>query len=101
MGAVGGGVARRNAGLEVLLLPHPRPAGLLSVDPARDAVARSRPLLPPAYRGRRGALGVGELVAVPAQHLGVREERADVAKEFVRVALLNGAHLPQPFGVRS
>src|SRR5882724_2213071 len=101
MGAVGGGVPRRNAGLEIFLLPHPRPAGLLSVDPARDAVARSPPALAPADRVRSRALDVRELVAVPAQHLGIREELHDRAADGARVAVLHGAHLPQPVGVRS
>src|SRR5882724_3677388 len=101
MGAVGSSVPRRNAGLEVLLLPHPRSAGLLSVDPARDAVARSPPALAPADRVRGRALGMRELVAVPARHLGVREELHDRAADGARVAVLHGAHLPQPVGVRS
>src|SRR5207249_3044423 len=59
----------------------------------RTAVAAADP-------GGVRVLRLRELVAVPAQHMGIREELHHRAADGARIALLHGAHLPQPPRVR-
>ncbi len=101
MGALRRGLARGDAGVEVLPLPGADPGRLLSVGEARFTMARVARALGAARGHRLAALGLRELVAVFAQHLGVCEELHHRPADGARLALLHGEHLPQPHRVRA
>src|SRR5207248_6942739 len=100
MGARWGRVPRRNARLEVLLLPHADPGRVLSLGTAADALASARTAVATAHPGGLRPLRLRELVAVLAQHLGIREDLHHRATDGARIALLHGARLSQPSRVR-